>query len=142
MRWKLLVLVSVVAALLASVFWFLVIIVFFNGSSAILRVDGALWPLSLVIPFLPATFAAFFVYRHTSRKRKTQAAITILTVLILTALLCFTVIGLLRNRAVTYTSPVASVLGPNPISFCTGFKESITNRMCWSRSTSSSWAPW
>ena len=99
MRWKLLVLVSLVAALIASASWFLLIIVFFNGSAAILPLDGQLWPLSLTLPFLLAIFGGFFVYRHTSRRRKTQALITGLAVLALTALMCLTILGLLRNRS-------------------------------------------
>lgn len=107
MRWKLLVLVSIVAALIASATWFLLIFLFFNGSESILPLNGELWPLSLILPFLlTTTFAAFFVYRHTSRKRKTQAAITVLAVLTLTALMCFAVLGLLRTRQANFTVPV------------------------------------
>src|SRR5260370_32168349 len=102
MRWKLLALVSFVAALIASATWFLLISLFFNGSLSILQLNGELWPLSLVFPFLLAIFGGFFVYRHTSRTRKTQAAITALAVLILTALVCFVVVLLLRSRTVIY----------------------------------------
>lgn len=42
-------------------------------------------PLSLVLPLLFAFGAAFFVYRHTARRRKTQAAITFLAVLVLSS---------------------------------------------------------
>lgn len=106
MRWKLLVLVSIVAALIASATWFLLIFLFFNGSESILPLNGELWPLSLILPFLLTAFAAFFVYRHTSRKRKTQAAITVLAVLTLTALMCVAVLGLLRTRQANLTLPV------------------------------------
>jgi len=99
MRWKLLVLVSLIAALIASASWFLLIILFFNGSAAILPLAGELWPLSLALPFLLAIFGGFFVYRHTSRRRKTQALITGVVVLALTALVCLTVLGLLRKRS-------------------------------------------
>jgi hypothetical protein len=98
MRWKLLVLVSLVAALIASASWFLLIILFFNGSASVVPLDGGFWPLSLVVPFLLAIFGGFFVYRHTSRKRKTQAAITVLGVLTLAALMCFAVLRIVRNR--------------------------------------------
>jgi len=100
MRWKLLVLVSLVAAIIASASWFLLIILFFNGSEAVVPLNGELWPVSLVLPFLLAIFSGFFVYRHTSRKRKAQAAIVILGVLSLALLICFTVLRSLRNRAV------------------------------------------
>jgi hypothetical protein len=97
MRWKLLVLVSFVAALVASASWFLLIIMFFGGTVAILAPKGGLWPLTLILPFVLAILAAFFVYRHTSRRRKTQAAITVLAVLMLTALASLTVLRLQPN---------------------------------------------
>jgi hypothetical protein len=100
MRWKLLVLVSLVAAIIASASWFFLRILFFNGSDAVVPLGGNLWPFGLALPFLLAIFGGFFVYRHTSRRRKTQAAITILGVLTLTMLICFTVLRSLRNRTV------------------------------------------
>ena len=109
MRWKLLVLVSLVAAIIASASWFLLIILFFNGAKAVVPLNGELWPLSLVLPFLLAIFSGFFVYRHTSRKRKTQAAITILGVLSLAVLICFTILSVQRSRPVggrILTSPI------------------------------------
>ena len=98
MRWKLLVLVSIIAALVASASWFLLISLLFNGSAAIVPLYGRLWPLTLVLPLFLAILASFFVYRHTSRRRKTQAAITVLVVLTLTALACFGVLHLQPNR--------------------------------------------
>jgi len=99
MRWKLLVLVSLVTALIASAIWFLLITVFFNGSSSVLQINGDFWPLTTILPFLLALLGGVFVYRHTSRRRKTQAAITVLAAATLTALVCFTVTSLLRQRA-------------------------------------------
>lgn len=101
MRWKLLVLVSIVGALIATATWFLLIFLFFNGSSSILPLNGALWPLSLIIPLILGMSGGFFVYRHTSRRRKTQAAITVLAVLTLTALVCVVVLGLLSKGRVS-----------------------------------------
>ena len=97
MRWKLLVLVSIIAAAIASGCWFLSMTLFFNGSQAILPIKRELWPLSLILPALFALISGFFVYRHTSRRRKTQAAITILTVLILTVLICIAFLQLLHR---------------------------------------------
>jgi predicted anti-sigma-YlaC factor YlaD len=98
MRWKLVVLVSIVAALVASLSWFGLIILFFKGSGSFWPLDPGLWPLSLVLPFLLAIFGGFFIYRHTSRQRKTQAVITFVAVLILTTLVCFAVMKLLPFR--------------------------------------------
>src|SRR5215831_5526863 len=97
MRWKLVFLVSIVAALVASLSWFGLIILFFDGSGAFVPLDPRLWPLSLVLPFLLAIFGGFFIYRHTSRKRKTQAVITVVAVLVLTTVVCVTVIKLRRR---------------------------------------------
>jgi len=108
MRWKLVVLVSIVAALVASLCWFGLMILFFNGSAAILPVNYEWWPLSLVLPLLLAGFGGFFIYRHTSRRRKTQAAMTFLAVLVLTALLCFAVMLRLRNRPADRGLPTLS----------------------------------
>ena len=139
MRWRLLVLVSLIVAMIAAGSWFLLITLFFNGSSSIVALNDQLWPSSLVVPLLLAIFAGVFVYRHTSRKRKTQALITGFGVLILTALICLAVLHLLRKRSgreirisaayAEVTSVAVSSFGPSPISFCTGLKESITNRM-------------
>jgi hypothetical protein len=97
------------AALVASASWFLLIILFFNGSAAIVPLDGKLWPLSLVLPFLLAISGGFFVYRHTSRRRKTQAAITVLGVLTLTALMCLAVLRMLRNRTAAHYTLTSQV---------------------------------
>src|SRR5262245_51546344 len=98
MRWKLLVFVSLVATLVACASWLLLSIFFFTESAAIIPLNGQLWPLTFVAPLLLTIFAAFFVYRHTSRKRKTQAVMTLLLVLTLTALICFAVVSLVRRR--------------------------------------------
>jgi len=84
MRWKLLVLVSFVAALLALGLWSAVIIVVF-GSARILAQNDWLLLCSLLIPLSVATYAGMFVYRHTAKRRKLQALITMVFVLLLTA---------------------------------------------------------
>ena len=83
MRWKLLVLVSVVAALLAIIVWSALTIALFGSARVLAQSD---WRLvaSLFIPLAIAMYAGLFVYRHTARRRKTQAAITVLLALLLT----------------------------------------------------------
>ena len=46
-----------------------------------------LWPASAagLVPIIVAAFAAFFVYRHTARRRKLQAILTGMLILLLTA---------------------------------------------------------
>ncbi len=87
MRWKLLVVTSIAAALVASALWSAALIVFF-GPAAVVTLNDWLWPVSLTIPLALSALAGFFVYRHTSRRRKAQAAITVISVLILTAFAC------------------------------------------------------
>ncbi len=83
MRWKLLVLVSLVAALLALGLWTAVTVAFFGSARVLAQND---WRLlgSLVIPLGMAAYASVFVYRHTAKRRKTQAVIATLLTLMLT----------------------------------------------------------
>jgi uncharacterized membrane protein len=75
MRWKLLVLVSIIAALLALILWSAFAIVLFGSARVMAQSD---WVLagSQLIPLCVAGYSAMFVYRHTARRRKTQAALT------------------------------------------------------------------
>ena len=84
MRWKLLVLVSVIAAALALVLWSAVAIALFGSARVKARNDWILF-VSLLIPFIISIFAGFFVYRHTASRRKSQALIATVLVIILTA---------------------------------------------------------
>lgn len=83
MRWKLLVLVSVVAAIAACGIWSGIAVATFGSARALARHDRLLLASALV-PLAVAGVAAFFVYRHTSRRRKTQALVTLLFALLLT----------------------------------------------------------
>jgi hypothetical protein len=84
MRWKLLVLVSFAAAILALGLWSAIAIAVF-GSARVMAQNDWLLLASLVIPLGVAAYAGVFVYRHTSRRRKTQALITALLALLVTA---------------------------------------------------------
>ena len=82
MRWKLVVIVSIAAALVAYCVWEFVIAFIFGGARPVQRHDGLLLG-SALIPLALSSFAAVFVYRHTARKRKTQAVMgSVLTVLL------------------------------------------------------------
>ena len=83
MRWKLLVLVSLVAALLALGLWSAVTIAVF-GSARVLAQNDWLLLCSLAIPLAVATYAGLFAYRHTAKRRKLQAIITALLTLMFT----------------------------------------------------------
>jgi hypothetical protein len=90
MRWKLLVMTSVAASLVGGALWSALVAVLFGPASVVARRDWLL-PLSLVVPLGIAAFAGYFVYRHTSRRRKTQAVITVIVALFFTALIHFAI---------------------------------------------------
>src|SRR2546423_11349966 len=83
MRWKLIVLVSFVATVIALGIWSGLIIAIFGSARVMARND---WQLigSLIIPSGMTISAGLFVYRHTSRHRKLQALITTVLTLVLT----------------------------------------------------------
>jgi len=88
MRWKLLSLTSLVAALI-SAGTLLAFLYWMNGFTQPLRghslsVPGTLMIGMVVIPLMIFTAAAIFVYRHTARRRKLQALTTVLLSIILT----------------------------------------------------------
>jgi hypothetical protein len=83
MRWKLLVLVSLVAALVAIGLWSAVTIAVFGSARALARSDWLLL-FSLLIPLGVTAYAGVFAYRHTAKRRKLQAVITALLTLMFT----------------------------------------------------------
>ena len=84
MRWKLLVLVSLVAALVALALWSAITIAVF-GSARVMAQNDVLLLCSLIIPLGVTAYAGVFVYRHTSKRRKLQALVATILVLLLTA---------------------------------------------------------
>jgi len=82
MRWKLLIITSITAGLVAFCLWEVLIHLIFGAVMPVQPHNGLLL-VSTLIPLGFAALAGFFVYRHTSRRRKTQAAITVLLTLIL-----------------------------------------------------------
>ena len=82
MRWKLLFLTSMIAAVIGLALWSAFTIAFF-GSARGLALHGWVLPGSFIIPVAFTAIAAVFIYRHTALRRKTQAIITVLVVLIL-----------------------------------------------------------
>jgi len=88
MRWKLLITTSVVAAFVGFGLWCAITIGIFTSARSLARNDGVLLA-SLLIPLIFALIAGFFAYRHTARRRKTQALITTLLVIFLTVVAYF-----------------------------------------------------
>jgi FtsH-binding integral membrane protein len=83
MRWKLLVIVTFAAALIACGLWSALVIGVY-GTARAARNDWLLL-FSAIIPLAIAVYAGVFVYRHTARRRKTQAAFAVILALVLTA---------------------------------------------------------
>jgi hypothetical protein len=83
MRWKVIILVAAAAALFSCVLWGGLAIGVF-GSAGALAQHQVLFAASLLIPLGLTAFASTFVYRHTARKRRTQALITAVLSLLLT----------------------------------------------------------
>jgi len=84
MRWKLLVLVSVIAALFGIALWSVVAIAVFGSARAMARNDWVLLG-SFLLPLGVTVLAALFVYRHTAHRRKSQAVLTTVLTLVLVA---------------------------------------------------------
>jgi cytochrome bd-type quinol oxidase subunit 2 len=82
MRWKLLVLVSLAAAFIACGLWFGLVIGVFGTAKDLAR-NNWLLLYSAIVPLAVAAYSGVFVYRHTSRRRKTQATLTAILALLL-----------------------------------------------------------
>lgn len=91
MRWKLLLIASMIASVVGSGAT-IAIILLLAGSSKPLASQDVVALSTLIIPIAMIIAASIFVYRHTSRRRKTQAMATALlsTVLTLTIILAST----------------------------------------------------
>ena len=101
MRWKLLVLASFVAALIACGVWSLLIMIIFGSERPIQPHDWLLLA-SAVLPLALAGFAGFFIYRHTAWRRKTQAMLTVLMTLLLSIAACLAATRLFPNTITIY----------------------------------------
>jgi hypothetical protein len=80
MRWKQIIIVSLVAAVADFLFWLATVHLLFGAQIRASRLDVMI--LGLLLPLVFAAFAGIFVYRHTARRRKLQVFITSLLTLI------------------------------------------------------------
>src|SRR5687767_8875619 len=83
MRWKLLILASLIAAVAGVGLAWAVILVGY-GSLRDLAAHNLPFRLTLTIPLLMYAIAGFFVYRHTARRRKLQTTLAVLLTFFLT----------------------------------------------------------
>lgn len=83
MRWRLLVIASFASAFIACGLWSGLVIGIFGTARALARNNWLLLS-SGIVPVAVAAYSGVFVYRHTSRRRKTQATLTAILALLLT----------------------------------------------------------
>jgi drug/metabolite transporter (DMT)-like permease len=83
MRLKLVILASIIAAIVGAGSAIAIILFAFSSLESI-RSPGVWVLLTYLLPLLTTLLASVFVYRHTARRRKLQAALTALIALLLT----------------------------------------------------------
>ena len=99
MRWRLLVITSFAAAVVACGLWSTLAIALFGSAGELARHDWFLL-VSAAVPLVFIVYAGVFAYRHTARRRKTQAMITAILALFLTIGFHFAASQLFPNRLV------------------------------------------
>lgn len=83
MRWKLLIIASLLAAVVGTGACF--VAAYFLLDPARARASlGWIAAATLLVPLAATTYAGIFVYRHTARRRALQATATVLLTLLLT----------------------------------------------------------
>jgi hypothetical protein len=97
MRWKLLIIASLAAAIIGCSLWSALAIGIFGTARALARNDWILLA-SAIIPLGVSAYSGVFVYRHTARRRKTQATFTVILALLLTAGMYLVASGLFVDR--------------------------------------------
>jgi integral membrane sensor domain MASE1 len=96
LRWKLLVIASLLAAFAGAGLVVASIHVVF-ASVNFPRPGAYIIGASFLLPVALIVYAGIFVYRHTARRRKLQAVLTVLLSLLLFAASCYA-IGVITNR--------------------------------------------
>ena len=83
MRWKLILLTSLAAAIISLALWSAFAIGVYGSARAMARSDAVLL-CSLIIPLAVVAYGSIFIYRHTASRRKLQLVITIWLAVVLT----------------------------------------------------------
>jgi hypothetical protein len=99
MRWKWLLLVSLVAAAIGCAAWCLFVILLIGQLGILSSREGYVFG-SLLTLFAISALAAFFVYRRTARRRRTQALLAFVLTLLLTFTGCFALGRTFRRQLV------------------------------------------
>src|SRR5712691_3465298 len=105
MRLKLVLVSSLIAAIVGAGSAIAIILSVFSSLKPV-TTPGLLVVSTFLLPALATSFAAVFVYRHTARRRKLQAALTALIALLLTvAVLVLAAIYSARREPLPSTPP-------------------------------------
>ena len=107
MRWKLLIITSIVAALL-SAGAIRTLVYLTEGEQRPLSAQPGLAAGILAVLLLFSTLATIFIYRHTARRRKLQAALTALLSIILTFATLFIIAQILPERPIVEVRPLTT----------------------------------
>lgn len=105
MRWKLLLIASIIASLIGSGATLGIILVL-AGSSRPFASQDIVALSTLIIPIAMVIAASTFVYRHTSRRRKTQAMATALLTSLLTLAIIVSTTMILSRYSVVEPPPL------------------------------------
>jgi prepilin signal peptidase PulO-like enzyme (type II secretory pathway) len=98
MRWKLVALASVIGGLVAFGLWELVVAFWLAQLPRTVFVNNRIFFITSLVPLLTAAASAFFVYRHTSKRRKLQAVLSFLMTLVIAVASYFVGSRLLPDR--------------------------------------------
>jgi hypothetical protein len=88
MRWKLLIIASLLAAVVGAGATLGIVFGLWGSARRLARIDPVT-VAALLLPVMPILYASFFVYRHTARRRQLQAAVTALLASLLTLTIFF-----------------------------------------------------
>lgn len=105
MRWKLLFIASLLAAVVGAGGPLLTAL-FLSGPNAMLKIPGLFVVGSLIVPLAATTYASIFVYRHTARRRSLQAILAALISIVLTLTVIIAGSAFLGKQLPAPTPPV------------------------------------
>jgi hypothetical protein len=97
MRWKLILIVSLLASSLGAALTVL-LLYFFSGSLQALKLSALELIATCVVPALTVVLASLFVYRHTARRRTLQALLTAVVAVFLILSFILAAILVVRRR--------------------------------------------
>jgi hypothetical protein len=112
MRWKLILIVSLLASSLGAALTVL-LLYFFSGSLQALKLPALELIAACVAPALTVVLASLFVYRHTARRRTLQALLTAVVAIFLILSFILGAILVVRRRP-TQISTEKSITSHSP----------------------------